>query len=165
MPTHLSPGVYVEEIASASAHIVGVGTSVAAFIGTINANVLASINTDKASIKSIKSIGSKESPVELGEGKGSRQRNYPLPLENPDYPVVTAPDTYGFLVDGKAIDLDEEDPFTYNETDKSATVKFKETINTGSKITGYYQVQMPTIPAKTPSDVSDINVSVSYRPI
>ncbi|MEM1167723.1 MAG: phage tail sheath subtilisin-like domain-containing protein [Cyanobacteria bacterium P01_H01_bin.35] len=35
MPTYLSPGVYVEEIASGSAPIVGVGTSIAAFIGTI----------------------------------------------------------------------------------------------------------------------------------
>ena len=35
MPTYLSPGVYVEEIASGSAPITGVGTSIAAFIGTI----------------------------------------------------------------------------------------------------------------------------------
>ena len=35
MPTYLSPGVYVEEIPSGSAPIVGVGTSIAAFIGTI----------------------------------------------------------------------------------------------------------------------------------
>jgi len=39
MPTYLSPGVYVEEIASGSAPIVGVGTSIAAFIGTINPTV------------------------------------------------------------------------------------------------------------------------------
>ena len=42
MPTYLSPGVYVEEKASGSAPIAGVGTSVAGFIGTINANAWSS---------------------------------------------------------------------------------------------------------------------------
>lgn len=36
MPTYLSPGVYVEEVPSGSAPIAGVGTSTAAFIGTIS---------------------------------------------------------------------------------------------------------------------------------
>lgn len=35
MPSYLSPGVYVEEVASGSAPITGVGTSIAGFIGTI----------------------------------------------------------------------------------------------------------------------------------
>lgn len=42
MPTYLSPGVYVEEKASGSAPIAGAGTSVAGFIGTINANAWSS---------------------------------------------------------------------------------------------------------------------------
>src|SRR5690242_20983243 len=33
MPSYLSPGVYVEEVASGSRPIEGVGTSVAAFVG------------------------------------------------------------------------------------------------------------------------------------
>ena len=33
MPTYLSPGVYVEEVASGSKPIEGVGTAVAAFVG------------------------------------------------------------------------------------------------------------------------------------
>ncbi len=33
MPTYLSPGVYIEEVASGSRPIEGVGTSVAAFVG------------------------------------------------------------------------------------------------------------------------------------
>lgn len=37
MPSYLSPGVYVEEVASGSAPITGVGTSIAGFIGTIAA--------------------------------------------------------------------------------------------------------------------------------
>ncbi|NEP36733.1 MULTISPECIES: phage tail sheath subtilisin-like domain-containing protein [unclassified Moorena] len=35
MPTYLSPGVYVEEVSSGSAPIVGVGTSTAGFIGVV----------------------------------------------------------------------------------------------------------------------------------
>jgi len=38
MPSYLSPGVYVEEVASGSAPITGVGTSIAGFIGTIAAD-------------------------------------------------------------------------------------------------------------------------------
>ena len=33
MPTYLSPGVYVEEVAAGSRPIEGVGTAVAAFVG------------------------------------------------------------------------------------------------------------------------------------
>ena len=33
MPSYLSPGVYVEEVASGSRPIEGVGTAVAAFVG------------------------------------------------------------------------------------------------------------------------------------
>ncbi|MFB2971827.1 phage tail sheath family protein [Aerosakkonema sp. BLCC-F183] len=39
MATYLSPGVYVKEIPSGSAPIVGVGTSIAAFIGVIPDNI------------------------------------------------------------------------------------------------------------------------------
>jgi len=38
MPSYLSPGVYVEEVASGSAPITGVGTSIAGFVGTIAAD-------------------------------------------------------------------------------------------------------------------------------
>lgn len=52
MASYLSPGVYVEEIASGSAPIVGVGTSIAAFIGRINANAWDSNEADSASASS-----------------------------------------------------------------------------------------------------------------
>lgn len=150
MQIYSSPGVYVEEIASASAPIVGVGTSVAAFIGTINADALTSTNTGNLSTRS---VGSKESPVKLNKVK-SRLKNYSLPSD--DYPVVTVPNSYGFFVDGNAVDLAEEDPITNDETDKSATVKFKDFVTSEAKITGYYQVQIPATAAKASSDISDI---------
>lgn len=145
MPTYLSPGVYVEEIASGSAPIVGVGTSIAAFIGTIPTNIWSSSNTNSTSIKS---VGSVTSPVEIGEGKGGNQKNYPI--SSADYPIITTVGTYGFFVDGSPVNLDETNPLTNNDTDKSITIKFKEAVTSGAKITGYYQVQIPATP--TPSD-------------
>jgi phage tail sheath protein FI len=137
MPSYLSPGVYVEEVASGSAPIVGVGTSIAAFIGTIKANISPSINTNTPSIKP---VGSSTSPVELGEGKGGNQKNYPLLTG--DYPIITDSGTYGFFVNGSPVDLDGTSPIVNNDTDKSATVKFKDAVASGAKITGYYQVRV-----------------------
>lgn len=141
MPIYLSPGVYVEEIASGSAPIVGVGTSIAAFIGTINANAWSSNN---AATTSTRSVGSVRSPVEIGEGKGGNQKNYPL--LSGDYPVVLTEGTYGFFVDGNSVELDDENPITNNDTDKSTTIKFKESLTSGAEITGYYQVEIPVQP-------------------
>ncbi|MCP6760377.1 MAG: phage tail sheath subtilisin-like domain-containing protein [Fischerella sp. CENA71] len=142
MPTYLSPGVYVEEIASGSAPIVGVGTSISAFIGTIKANAWSSNNTTNAA--STKSVGSSTNPVSIGDGKGGNQKNYPL--LSGDYPVVTTAGTYSFFVDGNPVNLDDANPITNNDADKSATVKFKDAVASGAKITGYYQVQIPTTP-------------------
>ena len=140
MPTYLSPGVYVEEIASGSAPIVGVGTSIAAFIGTINANAWSSNN---AGTTSTRSIGSATSPVEIGEGGGGNRKNYSLP--SGDFPVVLTEGTYGFFVDGNPVELDDEDPIT-NSSDNSVIVKFNEPIASGATISGYYQVELPATP-------------------
>ena len=53
MVAYLSPGVYVEEIPSGSAPIVGVGTSIAAFIGTITtqSDAESSVSTPEGEIK------------------------------------------------------------------------------------------------------------------
>ncbi|MFN6517032.1 MAG: phage tail sheath subtilisin-like domain-containing protein [Nostoc sp. CreGUA01] len=76
MPTYLSPGVYVEEIASGSAPIVGLGTSVAAFIGTISTtNKTYNINKVQAE--------------RIGSGDGTKTA---FDLSN--YPVATS----GFTV-------------------------------------------------------------------
>ncbi|MGJ5631428.1 phage tail sheath family protein [Nostoc sp. CALU 1950] len=149
MPTYLSPGVYVEEIASGSAPIVGVGTSIAAFIGTIKANAWSSTNTNNTSIKS---VGSPTSPVEIGEGKGGNQKNYSL--LSGDYPLVTTVGTYGFFVGGNPVNLDDTNPITNSDADKSATVKFKDAIPSGEKITGYYQVQLPVTVIPSDSNIA-----------
>ncbi|MBD2438764.1 phage tail sheath subtilisin-like domain-containing protein [Nostoc sp. FACHB-110] len=145
MPTYLSPGVYVEEIASGSAPIVGVGTSIAAFIGTIKANVWSPNNT---SIPSTRSVGSSTNPVEIGTSQGGTQKNYSLIAG--DYPIVTTLGSYGFFVDGSPVALDDTNPVTNNDADKSATIKFKDAVASGAKITGYYQVTLPV--TVTPSD-------------
>lgn len=138
MPTYLSPGVYVEEISSGSAPIAGVGTSVAAFVGTIKANAWAPANTNTVSTKS---IGSATTPIAISEGKAGNQKKYPLP--SGDYPIVTTVGTYGFFVDGNSANLDDTNPITNDSANKSATVNFKEAVASGAKITGYYQVQLP----------------------
>ncbi|AFY47158.1 phage tail sheath protein FI [Nostoc sp. PCC 7524] len=138
MPTYLSPGVYVEEIASGSAPIVGVGTSIAAFIGTIKANAWSS---NKTSSPSVRSVGSSTNPDEIGTGQGGTKKNYSL--KTGDYPVVTTLGTYGFFVDGNPVVLDDTNPITNNDADKSATIKFKDAVTSGAKITGYYQVEVP----------------------
>ncbi|TYQ30997.1 phage tail sheath family protein [Pseudanabaena sp. UWO310] len=51
MPTYLSPGVYVEEVASGLAPITGVGTSTAGFIGIISLAVPAPISSTKTKPK------------------------------------------------------------------------------------------------------------------
>jgi phage tail sheath protein FI len=51
MPTYLSPGVYVEEVASGLAPIAGVGTSTAGFIGIISLAVAAPIAPTKTKSK------------------------------------------------------------------------------------------------------------------
>ena len=52
MVNYLSPGVYVVESSSGSAPIVGVGTSIAAFIGRINADAWSSNDPETASTSS-----------------------------------------------------------------------------------------------------------------
>lgn len=137
MPTYLSPGVYVEEIPSGSAPIVGVGTSIAAFIGTIQVKAESPAQTTTPQQKRIL-IGTKQNPVSIGEGVGGTQRSYSLPKKGS--PVVTDKETYGFFVDGKQADLDETNPI--NKTDN--TVVFKNPVPLKAKITGYYQIFQTT---------------------
>lgn len=124
MPSYLSPGVYVEEVASGSAPIAGVGTSIAAFIGTINPAAY--------SAKTItKTIGSSTSPVDIGEGSGGTKKNYVF--EN-----IASIDgeNFGFFVDGESVAVE-----SVTNGEEGVTVKFAETIASGAKITGYYEQQ------------------------
>ena len=50
MPAYLSPGVYVEEVASGSAPIAGVGTSVAAFIGILSTPPISNSISDSIAV-------------------------------------------------------------------------------------------------------------------
>ena len=134
MPTYLSPGVYVEEILSGSAPIVGVGTSIAAFIGTIKATAWPSTTTPA----STRDVGSAESPVALGVGQD--QTSFSLP--SGDYPVDTT-GGYGFFVDDAPAQLDATTPIDNNDVTMSATLNFQAPVSVGAKITGYYQVLIP----------------------
>ena len=69
MPTYLSPGVYVEENLSGSTPIVGVGTSIAAFIGTIQAT--------SSGTKLVRYNLKKIVAEEVGDGNGN-EKTFPL---------------------------------------------------------------------------------------
>lgn len=74
MPTYLSPGVYVEEIASGSAPIVGVGTSIAAFIGKIkNQSSKGAEETEQVETDTIRSVEIRNS-FTVPQGSGSSEK-------------------------------------------------------------------------------------------
>lgn len=125
MPVYLSPGVYVEEIPSGSAPIAGAGTSTAAIIGTINAELWI-----------VREVGSKDKPIEIGVGTGDGGT-----YELAGYPVVEASETYGFwknVSENAGTITLKNDP-----TKGTASVTFEPAIEKGAKITGYYQIKGP----------------------
>ncbi len=135
MPTYLSPGVYVEEVLSGSAPIVGVGTSIAAFIGTIKATAWPSTTIAASTRK----VGSAESPFDLGMGNDTTS----LSLPSGDYPVDTTDGTYGFFINGASAQLDATTPIDNNDATKTATVNFENAVSVTDTITGYYVVNIP----------------------
>lgn len=129
MPSYLSPGVYVEEVPSGSAPIAGVGTSIAAFIGTVNpAAYQGKMET------TIEVVGSSAAPVALGTGEGGNKLNY---VFSEPYPMVDA--DYGFFVNGEPVTVDS---ITNNATNQTVTVKFSSTVESGAAITGFYKKEV-----------------------
>ncbi len=112
MATYLSPGVYVEEIPSGSAPIVGVGTSIAAFIGTI-------YNIDKVE----------------GETVGTGD-NTTTSFELSNYPVVTS--EFKVKVGGQQI---EGVSLTNDDNAKKSQVEFSAAPASGLEITVDYYLK------------------------
>jgi len=85
MPTYLSPGVYVEEIPSGSAPIVAVGTSTAAFIGTIDSETLYTKNP----------LSVKGEHVGTADGKTTtfNLKKYPVETSSGEFMVNVLPDS------------------------------------------------------------------------
>ncbi|WP_448574199.1 phage tail sheath family protein [Trichothermofontia sp.] len=158
MSPYQSPGVYVEEVASGSAPIAGVGTSTAGFIGVINGE---GTSTPAASttVRTV-AVGDAENRVAIGTGDGTTTA-FPLPL--PDnlgtgetiIGFVTAEDTRGFFVDGN-----RRTAFALTLVAGVPTLTFTATSNAapgnGLAITGYYQLQVetPTSPSAPSPEVS-----------
>ncbi len=116
MPTYLSPGVYVEEIASGSAPIVGLGTSVAAFIGTISTtNKTYNINKVQAEI--------------IGSGDGTKTA---FDLSN--YPVATS----GFTVKVGGQEQTSGVSLTNDDTAKKSQIVLTTAPTTGEITVDYY---------------------------
>jgi phage tail sheath protein FI len=143
----IAPGVYVQEVSSGNAPIVGVGTSTAGFIGVIGAQSPPQ-NQPQSQPAAPRSVGSAGTPQAITEPMSAD--NMSLVLPSGDYPLVLTAGTYGFFVDAVAADLDTDAPITNDATNKATTVKFKNAVPAGAKITGYYQVQPAATPAPAP---------------
>lgn len=148
MPSYLSPGVYVEEVPSGSAPIAGVGTSIAAFIGTIDPAAYESNET------TTQAVGSSVAPVAIGSGDGGTKKNYVFAGL---YPVSGS--TYGFFVDGEAVTVES---VTNNDVDQTVTIKFAETVASGAAITGFYDTEVSAASTSTYATEGEIKLCTNF---
>lgn len=116
MPEYLSPGVYVEEVASSVKPIAGVSTSTAGFIGVVPDVLFIPLNQTQT-----KTIASDQVDGTLRE------------FDLDDYPVSIAPGSYQVMVDGKQTDA----AILRNANGKSQLVF--PVPDRGSSVTGSYQ--------------------------
>jgi hypothetical protein len=117
MPTYLSPGVYVEEIASGSAPITGVGTSIAAFIGTITANPATTYSLNKVEAEK----------VGIGNGQDTT-----FALKN--YPVATS----GFKIKVGENEQTVDVSLINDEITQKSYIEFKNSPASGDITIDYY---------------------------
>ncbi len=117
MPQYLSPGVYVEEVASGSQPIAGAGTSTAGFIGIVPDSLTIPMSSKLANNMSI------------GKGDGTTTE-FTLPHSG----VVTTDGTYEFRVDGVATAVTLE----ADSTTQVAEITFSSAPANGAVITGDY---------------------------
>ncbi|AFY37034.1 phage tail sheath protein [[Leptolyngbya] sp. PCC 7376] len=148
MPSYLSPGVYVEEVPSGSAPIAGVGTSIAAFIGTINPSAYQSDAT------TTQTVGSSAAPVAIGTGEGGNKKSY---IFADLYPISGS--NYGFFADGEAAAVES---VTNNDADKTVTVKFDASVASGAAITGFYDTEVSAASTSTYAAESEIKLCTNF---
>ncbi|MGK7924984.1 MAG: phage tail sheath subtilisin-like domain-containing protein [Spirulina sp.] len=138
MPTYLSPGVYVEEIPSGSAPIAGVGTSIAAFIGTINL-----------------SSSSREETITVDQtNEGDAKNKFELPIpENikQGEKLEFVNDSASFAVNGNSqssfeVTIENDKPF----------VSFNTEVAGNASITGSFKV---TITSATSTSSTNYNIN------
>lgn len=126
MPTYLSPGVYVEEVASGSAPIAGVGTSTAGFIGIITA-------------KPQQAVGSNSS-------QGEKTENIDGKANTKNY-VLNAPDG---TTQGTVVKVTVNNSQVDGATIKSASGKLQLTLPEASKADDKITVEYTYAPAANP---------------
>jgi uncharacterized protein len=147
MPTYLSPGVYVEEIASGSAPIAGVGTSIAAFIGTITPKSPATqTNTTSAPRDEI-------IQVSIQNKTGAAQKKFELPkpttLKDGDkFEYIKADNNADFSVNGTKstnfeVTIEENKPFLSFTTD----------VPIDGSITGSYKLKITSFSRNSPTTI------------
>ncbi|HEY9694203.1 MAG TPA: phage tail sheath subtilisin-like domain-containing protein [Oculatellaceae cyanobacterium] len=140
MPTYLSPGVYVEEIASGSAPIGGVGTSIAAFIGTITPKSIVANLTDSTTSPSKESKTSTSYSLKKVEGEKigiGNSKDTTFKLSN--YPVVTS----GFKITVGKTEQTSGVSLINNDDNKEAQVVFTTAPTPGEISIDYYPQSVP----------------------
>lgn len=162
--SYQSPGVYVQEVLSGSAPIAGVGTSTAGFIGVFSVD--SPPNTPPPTPEQtppqteIRSFGTQAQPIEIGSGTGSKKK-FDLPqAETLKATAVTDAGTFGFFVDG----VERQDIEFANQGGK-ATVTFEDTPANRVKITGFFQLQVPTPAAPPTPAASGVAVPAGLVPV
>ncbi|MDJ0707461.1 MAG: hypothetical protein QNJ46_29655, partial [Leptolyngbyaceae cyanobacterium MO_188.B28] len=116
MPTYLSPGVYVEEVASAVQPIAGVSTSTPGFIGVMGNSI---------TIPTAPPIEVTETITDVVDGSGGK--SFQVKNFRTDLPAGTVE----FRVDGEV-------DSTANFDENASTVTFDTAPANGAEIVGYY---------------------------
>lgn len=154
MATYLSPGVYVQEVASGSAPIAGVGTSTAGFIG-----IFENISTESIAGTTSQDIpqGSEQNPSRIGTGdaiKTQFERPLPANIEDSETPVVV-PDSFKFFVPGST------EPIVgavAKVEGQQVIITFPTAPEQGASITGFYTLRVTReASANETSDVPTAN--------
>lgn len=149
MPTYLSPGVYVEEIPSGSAPIVGVGTSIAAFIGTITVDI--TTTTTPTPTSRVETI-----PVTVTNNTGTAQKTFELPKpEN-----LKAGDTLEVVKDENSAEFSvnngKRTSFEITIEDDKLFVNFNTDVAIDASITGSFKVKVTSPVNVTPTNSPSI---------
>ena len=128
MPTYLSPGVYVEEVLSGSAPIVGVGTSIAAFIGTIQTPTPTTSSREETI------------PVDLTNDTGAEQTRFELPMQI----TLNEAETLEFVDESASFTVNDRTRTGFNVTieENKPVVTFTTVVPSEASIQGSLKVKI-----------------------
>ncbi|GAX37264.1 phage tail sheath family protein [Nodularia sp. NIES-3585] len=150
MPTYLSPGVYVEEIASGSAPITGVGTSIAAFIGTITTTSAVTNQINPSESSRVETVSVNQSN-QTGEGKKKFELPKPTNLQDGEK-LEYIENSAEFSVDGN-----KRTSFEVTVEDNTPFVSFTTEVPNSNPITGSFQITITSTISNSPTTAPELS--------